>query len=74
MRYANEPRSADHADDFLGWSKERGRRLREPRPGSLDRERLADEIESLGRSQPEGRPFTVDRVLVPGYRHEPLRR
>lgn len=37
--------------DFYAWSQEQGRRLREIRPNSIDWENLAEEIESLGKSQ-----------------------
>ena len=37
--------------DFYSWSMEQARLLREDRTGALDRDNLAEEIESLGREQ-----------------------
>lgn len=39
--------------DFALWSAEQGALLREGRLDRLDRENLAEEIESLGRSLPD---------------------
>ena len=40
-----------YTDDFYTWTQEQGARLRAGDVSGLDRENLADEIESLGRSQ-----------------------
>ena len=37
--------------DFFAWTQDQGRRLREVRPNNLDWENVAEEIESLGRSE-----------------------
>jgi hypothetical protein len=43
--------SAAYEADFYAWSQDQAARLRELRPNSIDWENLAEEIESLGRSQ-----------------------
>lgn len=40
-----------YADDFYTWTQERSARLRSGEPSGLVRANLADEIESLGKSQ-----------------------
>jgi Domain of unknown function DUF29 len=47
----DEPVRADYERDFYSWSIEQARRLREGRTDALDRDNLAEEIESLGREQ-----------------------
>jgi predicted DNA-binding ribbon-helix-helix protein len=47
----DEPVSADYDRDFYSWSLEQARHLREARFAALDRDNLAEEIESLGREQ-----------------------
>jgi hypothetical protein len=42
---------AAYADDFYTWTQEQGARLRSGDVSRLDLENLAEEIESLGRSQ-----------------------
>jgi hypothetical protein len=37
--------------DFFAWTQHQGQRLRETRPSSIDWESVAEEIESLGRSE-----------------------
>lgn len=37
--------------DFYAWSKDQSARLRELRPNSIDWENIAEEIETLGRSE-----------------------
>jgi len=46
-----EPVRAEYERDFYSWSLEQGRHLREGRLEALDRDNLAEEIESLGREQ-----------------------
>ncbi len=43
--------SAAYEADFYAWSQDQAARLRELRPNSIDWENLAEEIESLGRSE-----------------------
>jgi len=47
----DEPVRAAHERDFYSWLIEQARHLREGRFEALDRENLAEEIESLGREQ-----------------------
>ena len=47
----DEPVRADYERDFYSWSIEQARLLREGRFEALDRDNLAEEIESLGREQ-----------------------
>lgn len=43
--------TADYEADFYGWAMEQARLLREGRVGELDLANLAEEIESMGRSE-----------------------
>lgn len=43
--------TAAYEADFHAWSKDQAARLRELRPNSIDWENLAEEIETLGRSE-----------------------
>jgi len=47
----DEPVRAEYERDFYSWLMEQARHLREGRLDALDRENLAEEIESLGREQ-----------------------
>jgi hypothetical protein len=47
----DEPVRADYERDFYSWLMEQARLIREGRWGAVDRENLAEEIESLGREQ-----------------------
>jgi len=47
----DEPVRAEYKRDFYSWSIEQARLLREGRHDALDRDNLAEEIESLGREQ-----------------------
>lgn len=47
----DEPVRTDYWEDFYTWSLEQARLVREGRWDSVDRENLAEEIESLGREQ-----------------------
>jgi hypothetical protein len=47
----DEPLHADYECDFYSWLMEQARFLRESRFDALDRDNLAEEIESLGREQ-----------------------
>jgi hypothetical protein len=48
---ADEPVRADYDRDFYSWLLEQARHVRAGRWNALDRENLAEEIESLGREQ-----------------------
>src|SRR5262245_39666220 len=45
------PPATDYEHDFYGWLIEQARHLRDGRWDAVDRENLAEEIESLGREQ-----------------------
>ena len=45
----DKPARADYDTDFYSWSLEQARLLRESRWAQVDRENVAEEIESLGR-------------------------
>jgi predicted DNA-binding ribbon-helix-helix protein len=47
----DEPVRAEYERDFYSWSIEQARLIREGRTDALDRDNLAEEIESLGREQ-----------------------
>ena len=47
----DEPVRAEYMRDFYSWLIEQTRAVREGRWGAVDRENLAEEIESLGREQ-----------------------
>ena len=47
----DEPVRAEYERDFYSWLMEQARHLREGRYEALDRDNLAEEIESLGREQ-----------------------
>jgi len=47
----DEPVSAEYERDFYSWSMEQARLIREGHLTALDRDNLAEEIESLGREQ-----------------------
>lgn len=48
---SDEPVRAEYERDFYSWSLEQARHLREGRFGALDRDNLAEEIESAGAEQ-----------------------
>ncbi len=48
---AKEPARAEYMRDFYSWLMEQARLVREGRWDAVDRENLAEEIESLGREQ-----------------------
>src|ERR1700757_2119353 len=48
---ADAPARADYDRDFYSWLMEQARFVREGRWDALDRDNLAEEIESLGREQ-----------------------
>jgi hypothetical protein len=59
----DEPVRAEYERDFYSWLVEQARLLREGRLDALDRENLAEEIESLGREQFD-KLVNVLRVLM----------
>lgn len=48
---ADRPAETEYERDFYSWSIEQGRLIREGRWTAVDRENVAEEIESLGREQ-----------------------
>jgi hypothetical protein len=48
---AEHPLRADYDRDFYSWSLEQARMVRDGRWDAIDRENVAEEIESLGREQ-----------------------
>src|SRR5919201_1038211 len=48
---SDKPVGAEYDRDFYSWLMEQARHVREGRWESVDRENLAEEIESLGREQ-----------------------
>lgn len=70
------PRVAAYADDFNEWALDQARALRDRRTSDLDWANLAEEIESLGRSdQREVRSrLTTLLVHLLKWRHQPERR
>jgi hypothetical protein len=50
--------------DYFAWTQEQAARLREVRPNSLDWENIAEEIESLGRSDKRAIESRVHVLLV----------
>lgn len=70
------PRVAAYGDDFNEWTSNQARALRERRTSDLDWANLAEEIESLGRSdQREVRSrLTTLLVHLLKWRHQPERR
>src|SRR5437763_16983985 len=48
---ADQPPAAAYERDFYSWLMEQARHVRDGRWDALDRENLAEEIESLGREQ-----------------------
>jgi hypothetical protein len=70
------PRAATYADDFNEWALDQARALRDRRTSDLDWANLAEEIESLGRSdQREVRSrLTTLLVHLLKWRHQIERR
>jgi len=70
------PARADYMRDFYSWLMEQARLLREGRFDALDRDHLAEEIESLGREQ-FNKLESALRVLLTHilkWDHQPSRR
>jgi hypothetical protein len=51
LALADKPLRAEYERDFYSWLMEQARHVREARWDALDRDNLAEEIESLGREQ-----------------------
>lgn len=72
----DEPVRAEYMRDFYSWLVEQARAVREGRWGAVDRENLAEEIESLGREQ-FNKLESALRVLllhILKWDHQPARR
>ncbi len=70
------PARADYERDFYSWLMQQARLLREGRFAALDRDNLAEEIESLGREQ-FNKLESALRVLLTHmlkWDHQPARR
>ncbi len=69
------PTGATYADDFYTWTQEQGARLRAGELTRLDLENLAEEIESLGRSQFAAFASALRVVLLHmlKFDHQPMR-
>jgi hypothetical protein len=73
---AAEPAEAAYERDFYSWTLEQARLVREGRFDALDRENVAEEIESLGREQ-FNKLESALRVLMMHmlkWDHQPARR
>lgn len=69
-------RAADYDADFAAWTDEQARRLRDLRPVGLDWDNLAEEIESLGRSDKRAVGSALKIVLehLIKWRYQPQKR
>ena len=72
----DEPLRADYNRDFYSWLMEQARHVRAGRWNALDRENLAEEIESLGREQFNKLESALRVLLVHilKWDHQPKRR
>ncbi len=70
------PVGTHYEQDFYTWTQEQGARLRAGDLAGLDRENLAEEIESLGRSQFDSLVSALRIVLLHMLKwdHQPARR
>jgi hypothetical protein len=73
---AAEPAGAAYDRDFYSWLMEQARHVREARWDAVDRENLAEEIESLGREQFNKLESALRVLLVHilKWDHQPQRR
>ena len=72
----DEPVGAEYQRDFYSWLMEQARRVREGRWDAIDRENLAEEVESLGAEQ-FNKLESALRVLLTHilkWDHQPARR
>lgn len=76
MSTKTAPRVAAYDGDFNEWTQAQARALRSRRPAELDWENLAEEIESLGRSDQREVKSRLTTLLVHllKWRHQPERR
>lgn len=67
---------ARYEADFYSWSQEQGRLVREGRWSEVDRENVAEEIESLGREQFNKLESAIRVILIHMLKwdHQPERR
>ena len=68
--------TAAYEADFHAWTKDQAARLRDLRPNSIDWENVAEEIESLGRSEKREIESRMGVLLVHllKWAHQPERR
>lgn len=68
--------AAGYDSDFYSWSQEQGRLVREGRWSEVDRENVAEEIESLGREQFNKLESAIRVILIHMLKwdHQPERR
>ena len=73
---ALEKERAGYDSDFYTWSQEQGRLVREGRWSEVDRENIAEEIESLGREQFNKLESAIKVILIHMLKwdHQPERR
>ena len=73
---AAEKERAGYDNDFYTWSQEQGRLVREGRWGEVDRENVAEEIESLGREQFNKLESAIRVILIHMLKwdHQPAKR
>jgi Domain of unknown function DUF29 len=73
---ADQPPAADYARDFYSWLMEQAQHVRAGRWDAIDRENLAEEIESLGREQFNKLESALRVLLVHilKWDHQPRRR
>ena len=72
----DKPAGADYESDFYSWSLDQARLLREGQLAQIDRENIAEEIESLGREQFKKleSAFRVLLMHMLKWDHQPKRR
>jgi hypothetical protein len=76
MSTKTAPRAASYDSDFNEWTQAQGRALRNRRSADLDWENLAEEIESLGRSDQREVKSRLTTLLVHllKWRYQPEKR
>lgn len=69
-------RQASYDSDYFAWSLDQAARLRRERPGTVDWENLAEEVESLGRSDKRALGSDLKIVLehLIKWRYQPEKR
>src|SRR5260370_40648867 len=68
---AAEPAGASYDRDFCAWSLEQARLVREGRWDAVDRDNVAEEIESLGRAQLNQPPTPPGGLIGPIPNRDP---